>query len=127
MLPKHYTNEQTGISYTLHGDYYLPDLALPEQEDNRPIGKWGNLRKSYLQHHKRVYYNTLVNNRTLHTHLADIDEQARSMFDTLTEQMMKSEGITEELKEKNQIEWICRMGNIQERATEIVCIELIYV
>ena len=127
MLPKHYTNEKTGISYTLHGDYYLPDLVLPEQEDNRPIGKWGNLRKSYLQQHKRVFYNTLVCNLTLHTHLADVDEQARDMFDTLTEQMKESEGITEELKEQNQIEWICRMGNIQERATEIVCIELIYV
>ena len=126
MLPKHYTNEKTGISYTLHGDYYLPDLILPEEEDKRPIGKWGNLRKSYLQQHKRVFYNTLVSNLTLHTHLADIDEQARDMFDTLTEQMMKSEGITEELKEQNQIEWICRMGNIQERATEIVCKELIY-
>lgn len=127
MLQKHYKNEQTGIRYTLHGDYYLPDLVLPEDEDKRPIGKWGSLHKSYLQQHKRVFYNTLVSNLTLHTHLADIDEQARSMFDTLTEQMMKSEGITEELKEKNQIEWICRMGNIQERATEIVCIELIYV
>ena len=127
MLPKHYTNEQTGISYTLHGDYYLPDLVLPEDEDKRPIGKWGSLHKSYLQHHKRVFYNTLVSNLTLHTHLADIDEQARNMFDTLVEQIMKREGVTEELKEKNQIEWICRMGNIQERATEIVCKELIYV
>ncbi len=127
MLPKHYTNEQTGIRYTLHGDYYLPDLALPEQEDIRPIGKWGSLHKSYLKQHKRVFYNTLVNNLTLHTHLADIDEQARSMFDTLTEQMMKSEGITEELKEQNQLEWVGRMNNIRERANEIVCIELIYV
>ena len=127
MLPKHYTNEKTGISYTLHGDYYLPDLVLPEDEDKRPIGKWGNRRKSYLQQHKRVFYNTLVCNLTLHTHLADIDEQARSMFDTLVEQMMKREGVTEELKEQNQLEWICRMGNIQERATEIVCKELIYV
>ena len=126
MLPKHYTNEQTGISYTLHGDYYLPDLILPEEEDKRPIGKWGNLRKSYLQQHKRVFYNTLVSNLTLHSNLADIDEQARSMFDSLVEQMMKREGVTEELKEQNQIEWICRMGNIQERATEIVCKELIY-
>ena len=127
MLPKHYTNEKTGIRYTLHGDYYLPDLVLPEQEDDRPIGKWGNLRKSYLQHHKRVFYNTLVSNLTLHSHLADIDEQARDMFDTLTEQMMKSEGITEELKEQNQMEWVGRMNNIKERATEIVCKELIYV
>ena len=127
MLPKYYTNEQTGISYTLHGDYYLPDLILPEEEDKRPIGKWGNLRKSYLQQHKRVFYNMLVSNLTLHSHLADVDEQARDMFDTLTEQMMKREGVTEELKEQNQIEWICRMGNIQERATEIVCKELIYV
>lgn len=127
MLAKHYTNEQTGISYTLHGDYYLPDLALPEQEDNRPIGKWGNLRKSYLQQHKRAMYNYLVCNLTLHTHLADVDEQARDMFDTLTEQMMKSEGITEEHKEQNQMEWVGRMNNIRERANEIVCKELIYV
>lgn len=127
MLPKHYTNEKTGISYTLHGDYYLPDLKLPEDEDKRTIGKWGNMHKSYLQQHKRVFYNTLVSNLTLRSHLADIDEQARSMFDTLIEQMMKREGVTEELKEQNQIEWICRMGNIQERATEIVCKELIYV
>ena len=127
MLPKHYINEKTGISYTLHGDYYLPDLILPEEEDKRPIGKWGSLHKSYLQHHKRVFYNTLVSNLTLHSHLADIDEQARNMFDTLVEQMMKREGITEELKGQNQLEWICRMGNIQERATEIVCKELIYV
>ncbi len=126
MLPKHYTNEQTGISYTLHGDYYLPDLVLPEQEDNRPIGKWGNLRKSYLQRHKRAMYNYLVCNLTLQTHLADVDEQARDMFDTLTEQMMKSEGITEELKEQNQLEWVGRMNNIKERANDIVCIELIY-
>ena len=127
MLPKHYTNEQTGISYTLHDDYYLPDLVLPKQEDNRPIGKWGNLRKRYLQQHKRVFYNTLVSNLTLHTHLADVDEQARDMFDTLTEQMMKSEGVTEELKEQNQLEWVGRMNNIRERANEIVCSELIYV
>lgn len=127
MLPKHITNEKTGISYTLHGDYYLPDLILPEEEDKRPIGKWGNLRKTYLQRHKRAMYNYLVCNLTLHTHLADTEEQARSMFDTLVEQMMKREGVTEELKEKNQMEWICRMGNIQERATEIVCKELIYV
>ena len=126
MLPKHYTNEKTGISYTLHGDYYLPDLILPEEEDKSPIGKWGNLRKSYLQQHKRVFYNTLVSNLTLHTHLADIDEQARNMFDTLTEQMMKREGVTEELKEQNQMEWVGQMNNIRERATEIVCKELIY-
>ncbi len=127
MLPKHYTNEQTGIRYTLHGDYHLPDLALPEREDNRPIGKWGNMRKSYLQRHKRAVYNYLVCSLTLHTHLADTEEQARSMFDTLTEQMKESEGITEELKEQNQLEWVGRMNNIRERANEIVYIELIYV
>ena len=126
MLPPHYTNEQTSISYTLHGDYYLPDLALPEQEDNRPIGKWGSLRKHYLQRHKRAVYNYLICNLTLHTHLADIDEQARDMFDTLVEQMKKSEGITEELKEQDQMEWVGRMNNIRERAIEIVCSELIY-
>lgn len=127
MLPKHYTNEQTGIRYTLHGNYYLPDLVLPEQEDNRPIGKWGNLRKSYLQRHKRAMYNYLVCNLTLHTHLADTEEQARNIFDTLIEQMKECEGITEELKEQNQMEWVGRMNNIKERANEIVCNALIYV
>ncbi len=127
MLPKHITNEKTGISYTLHGDYYLPDLILPEEEDKRPIGKWGNLRKSYLQHHKRAFYNTLVTNLTLQSHLADIDEQARDMFDTLVEQMKESEGVNEQLKEVNQMEWVGRMNNIRERANEIVCSELIYV
>ena len=127
MLPKHYTNEQTGISYTLHGDYYLPDLVLPKQEDNRPIGKWGSLHKSYLKQHKRAMYNYLVCNLTLHTHLADIDEQAQDMFDALTEQMMKREGVTEELKEQDQMEWVGQMNSIRERATEIVCKELIYV
>ena len=126
-MKKHIYDESNGLSYTLHGDYYLPDLVLPKQEDNRPIGKWGSLHKSYLQRHKRAMYNYLVCNLTLHTHLADVDEQARDMFDTLVEQMMKREGVTEELKEQNQIEWICRMGNIQERANEIVCKELIYV
>lgn len=126
MLPKHITNEQTGIRYTLHGDYYLPDLVLPEQEDNRPIGKWGNMRKNYLQHHKRAFYSTLVSNLTLHTHLADTEGQARDMFDTLVEQMKESEGITEKLKEQNQLEWVGRTNNIRARASEIVCKELIY-
>ena len=93
MLPKHITNEKTGISYPLHGDYYLPDLVLPEQEDDRPIGKWGNLRKRYLQQHKRAFYNYLVGNLTLHTHLADIDEQARDTFDTLLQKQVDDTAI----------------------------------
>ena len=85
------------------------------------------MHEDYLKKNKRHVFDSMLMSGKLHSYLADVDEQARDMFDTLVEQMMKREGVTEELKEQNQIEWICRMGNIQERATEIVCIELIYV
>lgn len=126
-LPKYITNEQTGISYTLHGDYYLPDLKLPESEDNRPIGRWGKLHGDYLKKNKRHVFDSMLMNGRLHSYLADIDEQAREMFDTLIEQMKEDEGVTEQLKEANQMEWVQLMSNIQQRAREIVCNELIYV
>ena len=125
-LPKHITNEQTGICYTLHGDYYLPDLKLPESKNNCPVGKWGQLHLNHLKKNcKSTYYNYLMNG-TLHDYLCGINDQANEMFDLLVEQMKVAEGVTEQLKEENQMEWVCRMNNIQSRAREIVCNELIY-
>ena len=123
-LKKHYTNEQTGISYTLHGDFYLPDLKLAEE--NITLGKWGTMHKRYLEKHKKALFNSLLIKGTLYQYCADIENQARDMFDTLIEQMKEAEGVTEQLKEQDQLEWVQRMGNIQQRANEVVCSELIY-
>ena len=124
-MKKHIVNEATGISYTLVGDYYIPDLKLPETE-NKPIGIWSRKRLTYLKEHKKFLFNQLVLKCKLNSHLAEINEQATEMLDRLTEQMAKAEGVTEELKEKNQFEWIQCMQNIEARAREIVCNELIY-
>ena len=124
-LPKHITNEKTGISYTLHGDYYLPDLKLPEPEDKRPIGRWGRMHGDYLKKNKRYVFDSILISGRLHSYLVEIDEQAREMFDTLIDQMKQSEGVTEELKEYDLWEWLQRMNNIQQTAREIVCSELI--
>lgn len=125
-LPKHITNEQTGINYTLHGDYYLPDLKLPEPEDKRPIGRWGRMHGDYLKKNKRHVFDSMLLSGKLHSYLADIDEQAREMFDALVEQIKEDEGVTEQLKEENQMEWVQRMGNIDQQAREIVCEDLIF-
>lgn len=125
-LPKHITNEKTGISYTLHGDYYLPDLKLPESEDKRPIGRWGRMHEDYLKKNKRHLFDSLLMSGKLHSYLADIDGQAREMFANLVEQIKEAEGVTEDLKEQDQMEWLKRMGNIQQKVIEIVNSELIY-
>lgn len=124
-MKKHIVNEATGISYTLVGDYYIPDLKLPETE-NKPIGIWGRKRLAYIKEHKKFLFNLLVLSWKLNSHLAEINEQATEMLDRLTEQMAKAEGVTEKLKEDNQMEWVCRMNNIRNRAEEIVNAELIY-
>lgn len=124
-MKKHIVNEATGISYTLIGDYYIPDLKLPETE-NKPIGIWGRKRLAYLKEHKKILFNQLFLNWKLNSHLAEINEQATEMLDRLTEQMAKAEGVTEKLKEENQMLWFARMNNIRNRAEEIVNAELIY-
>lgn len=125
-LPKYKTDERTGIKYELVGDYYLI-AGDDEPEDKRPIGRWGRMHEDYLKKNKRHVFDSMLMNGRLHSCLADIDEQAREMFDMLVEQIKLKDGITEELKEHNQWEWIQRMENIQQRAREIVCSELIYV
>ena len=124
-MKKHIVNEKTGISYTLVGDYYIPDLKLPETE-NKPIGIWGRKRLAYIKEHKKFLFNQLVLSCKLNSHLAETNTQAIEMLAILTEQMAKAEGITEELKEQNQMLWVARMNNIRNRAEEIVNAELIY-
>ena len=124
-MKKHIVNEATGISYTLVGDYYIPDLKLPETE-NKPIGIWGRKRLAYIKEHKKFLFNQLVLSWKLNSHLAEINEQATEMLDRLTEQMAKTEGVTEKLKEENQMLWVARMNSIRNRAEEIINAELIY-
>ena len=125
-LPKYKTDERTGIKYELIGDYYFIAGDDEEPEDNRPIGRWGRMHEDYLKKNKRHVFDSMLMSGKLHSYLADIDEQARDMFDNTVEKMKKAEGVTEELKEQDQWEWVHRMKNIQQRAGEIVCRELIY-
>ncbi len=85
------------------------------------------MHKTYLEKHKKVFFSSLLIQGELYQHCAEVEAQARDMFDNLIEQMKEAEGVTEQLKEENQLEWVCRMGNIEQRAREIVCSELIYV
>lgn len=104
----------------------IPNLTLPPEESAIRLGKWGMLYKDNLQKHNPVLFTTLLTQGKLCQHCAQIDQQASEMFDTLVEQLMKREGVCEELKERDQMEWVQRMNNIKERASEIVCEELIY-
>ena len=121
-----FTDSRTGIRYELQGDYYLPCLKLPESDD-RPIGIWGHRRRRYLkEHHGILYYNLLTKGK-LHTHLADINEEATAVFERLVDQLAGQEGVTEKLKAENQLLWVQKMNNIRNRVTEIVNTELIYI
>ena len=113
------------IQYRQVGDYNIPNLILPPEEANITLGKWGMLYKEYLLKHKKVLFTTLLAEGKLYQHCADIENQAKNMFDTFVEQMKEAEGVTEQLKEENQIEWIQKMGNIQQRVNAIIFIELI--
>ena len=116
----------TNIQYRQVGDYNIPNLILPPEEANIRLGKWGMLHKDYLLKNKRVLFTTLLTQGKLYQHCAEVEKQARDMFDTIVEQMKEAEGVTEKLKEENQIEWITRMNNIRIRATEIVNHNIIY-
>ena len=117
--------ELNGGTYRTVGDYKIPNIALPA-EASKPLGIWGLKRKDYLMQHKRVQFNIMLMTGTLWTHLAEVDKQASDMFSRLVEQMKVSEGVTEQLKEENQMEWIGRMNNIEARAREMVNNDLIY-
>lgn len=117
--------EQLGGTYTQVGDYILPDLKLPEEE-TKPIGIWGQRHKRYLKQNHRVRYYNLLTSGKLNGYLAAIDEQAEAIFRRLVMQLAEREGVTEQLKADNQIEWIKRMNNIRNRARKIVNNDLIY-
>ena len=117
--------EQSGGTYTMQGDYRLPNLTLPAEEE-RPIGVWGKHRLRYLkQHHKALYYNLLTSGK-LHSHLADIEEQAQQLFLRLVKELAEKEGVTEQLKAADQMAWVWKMNNIRSVATEIIFEEIIY-
>ena len=118
--------EEMGGTYTQVGDYLLPDLKLP-QEEQQPIGVWGQRHRRYLKEHRRGSYATLLTSGKLNGYLADIDRQAEEMFLRLVKQMAEAEGVTEALKAADPMEWVGRMNNIRNRAMEIVNGELIYI
>ena len=118
--------EKMGGTYTQVGDYLLPNLELPEEEQ-QPIGVWGQRHRRYLKEHRRATYATLLTGGKLNDYLADIDRQAEKLFSRLVKQMAEAEGVTETLKAANQMEWVGRMNSIRSRAMEIVNSELIYV
>ena len=115
---------KNGIDYVLVGDYYIPDLKLPEED--RPIGKYGRMHREYLRKNNPVLFNDLLLNCQLWTYLADINEQAQERLQVIISQMQKAESVTEKLKKNNQWEWIQRMNSIFNRAEEIVLNDLIY-
>ena len=112
------------IPYIRSGDFFLPDLKLPEE--TRPIGKWGRMHRDYLKEHHPIQFNNLVLSGNLWTYLADLNQQAQQRMDTLVSQLKTAEGITEALKATNPMSWTQRMNNITARAEEIIREELIY-
>ncbi|MEE0946861.1 MAG: TnpV protein [Acutalibacteraceae bacterium] len=118
--------EQLGGTYTMQGDYCLPNL-LPPNEEERPIGVWGQRRLHYLKHHRKVLYYNLLTAGKLHSHLLDIEEQAQELFNRLTTGLAQKEGITEQLKATDQMQWVQKMSNIRERVTETVYSDVVYV
>ena len=118
-------DETNGLDYVLAGDYYIPVIGLPE-EDDRPIGKWGRMHRAYLEETNPLLLNHLILTGRLHTYLADLDEQAKERCRVLVQQMAAAEGVTEELKRRSQWEWVRAMNSIVDRAEESIKRELIY-
>ena len=118
--------EQMGGTYTMQGDYCLPDLTLPAEEE-RPIGIWGQRRLNYLKYHRKVLCYNLLTSGKLHSHHADVEEEAQALFLRLVKEYVEREGVTEQLKAENPMEWVRRMNNIRSRVIEVVNAEVIFV
>ena len=118
-------DDSSGLDYVLVGDYYIPDLKLPEE--SRPIGRWGRMHKAYLQEHRPGQYIELLLTGKLWTYLADLNEQAADRLAYIISQMQAAEGVTEELKARDQLAWVRAMNSIRSRAEEIIRSEMIYV
>ena len=124
-MKKQIYDEKNGMSYTLHGDYYLPDLVLREEEPT--YGKYGMLRKQFLKEHRSARYQYMLLTEKLNEHLNQIDQEVREQVETLMEQMTEKQGVTEELKSQDQMERVRLMNNIKASAEEIVLKNMIYV
>ena len=118
-------DEKNGLWYELQGDYYIPCLKLPEEEQ-QPIGVWGQRYLRYIKQNRKVLYLNLLTSGKLNRYLSDLDKQAEEMFSRLVKQMAKCEGVTEQLKADNQMEWVGRMNNIRNRAMEIVNTDIVF-
>ncbi len=124
-MEKKIYDEKNGLWYELQGDYYLPCLSLSEEEQ-KPVGVWGQRHARYLKQYHKVFYMNLLTSRKLNSHLADIDKQAEEMFSRLVKQLAEKENVTEKLKAENQMLWVQKMNSIRNRALEIVNSDLIY-
>lgn len=119
-------DEKNGLWYELQGDYYIPCIKLPEEEQ-QPVGLWGQRHLRYIKQYRKIFYANLMTTGQLISHLADIDRQAEEMFEYLIKQMAERGGVTEHLKAADQMEWVRRINNIRNQATEIVNSEIIYI
>ena len=123
-LEKFITDERTGLKYELCGDYYI--IAGEDEPEHEPIGIWGRRHLKYIQKHSKPFYNKMLSEHTLYDYLLQLDRDAEDTFNRLVKQIAEREGVTEQLKVDNQLEWVARMNNIRQRVTEIVNNELIY-
>ena len=124
-MKKQIYDEKNGMSYTLHGDYYLPDLVLREEEPT--YGKYGMLRTQFLKEHRSARYQYMLLTGKLNEHLNQIDQAVREQVETLMEQMIEKQGVTEELKAQDQMKWVRLMNNIKASAEEIILKNMVYV
>ena len=124
-MEKYIYDEKNGLWYELQGDYYLPCLKLPEEEQ-RPIGVWGQRHLRYIKQYRKIFYANLMTTGQLSSHLADIDRQAQEVFNELVRKYAKTLGVTEQLKAENQMKWVSLMDNIRACATETVNRDIIY-
>ena len=125
MMEQYIYDENNGLWYELHGDYYLPCFTLPEVE-TKEIGIWGMRHLDYMKQHHKSTYNRLQIEGKLNAYLYDINTQAEEIFNNLIEQLKKAEGITEQLKAQDQMQWVARMNNIRNSVNEIIYNVLIY-
>lgn len=123
-LAKFITDERTGLQYELCGDYYI--IAGEDEPEREPIGVWGMRHLEYIKNHRKGFYTALALDCKVNRYLAEINKQAEEMFDTLIKQFKQAEGVTEQLKADNQMEWVGQMNNIRSRATEIINHDIIY-
>ncbi len=124
-MKDHIYDEQNGLYYTRHGDVYLPDLAY-SKNDYPPLGKYGMLRKTYLQEHRKALFSKMLLRDELWPHLLEVDEQAHAMLETMVTQMAKAEGVTESLKSTDPLRWVGLMNSFKSAAEEIILREVVY-